>query len=65
MPATVAVMKVAMEPTIIALSPSFARSCRRVGAMPEIPPICMAMEEKFAKPRSMATEASVEGDMYF
>jgi hypothetical protein len=49
-PATVAVMKAAMEPPIMALSPSLARSCFRFGAIPPIPPIWMAMEEKLAKP---------------
>src|SRR5215204_592835 len=51
-PAIVAVMKLASVPANIARKPSLARSCRRVGASPPMPPICMPIELKFAKPQS-------------
>ena len=51
-PAMVAVMKAASEPAIMARSPSRERSCRRLGAIPPIPPIWMAMELKLANPDS-------------
>ena len=51
-PAMAAVMKAAIDPPTMALSPRRERSFRRFGAIPPIPPICMAMEEKFAKPES-------------
>ena len=49
-PAIAAVMKAAIEPPIIARRPNRARSCRRRGAIPPIPPIWMAIDEKLAKP---------------
>ncbi len=51
-PAMVAVWKQARVPAIIARRPSLARSALRSGAMPPMPPIWMAMEEKLAKPHS-------------
>lgn len=51
-PATVAVMKAAMVPPIMALSPKRDRSWRRDGAIPPMPPSWMAMDEKLAKPQS-------------
>jgi hypothetical protein len=51
MPAIAAVMNAASVPAIIALRPIRARSLRRVGAMPPMPPIWIAMELKLAKPQ--------------
>src|SRR5690606_3141958 len=51
-PAMVAVRNAASAPPIIARRPSRARSLRRDGAMPPMPPIWMAIEAKFAKPHS-------------
>src|SRR5215213_2969624 len=48
-PAIVAVMKLASVPANIARSPRRARSCRRFGASPPMPPICIPMELKLAK----------------
>ena len=52
MPAIVAVVHDAMAPPIIALKPTLARSLLRPGAIAEIPPIWMPIEEKLAKPHS-------------
>ncbi len=49
-PAMVPVIMVAREAAIIARNPSFARSPCRVGAIPPIPLIWIAIELKFAKP---------------
>src|SRR5690606_35434237 len=51
-PAMVAVMKVAMEPPSTARRPKRARSWRRSGARPPMPPIWIAIELKLAKPHS-------------
>lgn len=51
-PAMQAVSQEAMAPPIIALRPRAARSCRREGAMAEIPPIWIPIDEKLAKPVS-------------
>ena len=51
-PAMHADMKLAMEPAATAFSPRRARSDFRFGARPPIPPICMAIELKLAKPHS-------------
>lgn len=51
-PAIAAVMKAAIEPPIMALSASRDRSCRRRGAIPPMPPIWIAIDEKLAKPDS-------------
>lgn len=51
-PASEAVIQVATVPPSMARMPSFERSCRRSGAIPPIPPIWIAIEEKFAKPVS-------------
>src|SRR5690606_8757860 len=51
-PAMVAVMNVASEPPSTARRPNRARSARRSGAMPPMPPIWIAIEEKLAKPHS-------------
>ena len=50
MPAQQALMKAARFPAIIPRRPRRAMSARRVGAMPPMPPIWMAMLEKLAKP---------------
>ena len=42
----------AKVPQINALNPNLAKSLRRVGASSPIPPICIAIEPKFAKPQS-------------
>ena len=57
-PAMVAVIIVASVPPRTALRPSRARSGRRSGASPPMPPIWMAMEEKLAKPHSAYVEIS-------
>ena len=49
-PATQAVMKQARVPPIMALRPSLAKSDRRSGAIPPIPPIWIPIELKLAKP---------------
>lgn len=49
-PAMAAQTKVAMLPPTMALRPRRARSPRRSGARPAMPPIWMAMELKLAKP---------------
>lgn len=51
-PTIVAVRKFASVPASIARRPSRARSPRRDGASEPMPPIWMAIEEKFAKPQS-------------
>ena len=51
-PAIEAEVKAARFPATIARSPSEAMSRFRSGANPPIPPIWIAIEEKFAKPRS-------------
>lgn len=50
-PAMAAQTKVAMLPPSMALRPRRARSPRRSGARPAMPPIWMAMELKLAKPQ--------------
>ena len=50
-PAMVAVRKFASVPASIARRPRRARSPRREGASEPMPPIWMAMDEKFAKPQ--------------
>ena len=52
MPAIVPVMNAAREPPIMARRPIRARSARREGAMPPMPPIWIPIEAKFAKPHS-------------
>ena len=49
-PAIAAVMNAAIDPPIMALRPSRARSSRRDGAIPPIPPIWTAIEAKLANP---------------
>src|SRR3954453_7302021 len=51
-PAIQADMKFARVPTIIALNPNLAKSDLRDGASPPMPPICIAIELRFAKPQS-------------
>jgi len=51
-PAIEAEVKAARFPATIARSPKEAMSRFRSGANPPIPPIWIAIEEKFAKPRS-------------
>ena len=51
-PTIVAVRKFASVPASMARRPSRARSPRREGASEPMPPIWMAIEEKFAKPQS-------------
>ena len=48
----VAVMKVAMEPPSTARKPNRAKSARRYGARPPMPPIWIAIELKLAKPHN-------------
>ena len=45
-------MKVATEPPSTARMPNRARSWRRSGARPPMPPIWIAIELKLAKPHS-------------
>ena len=52
MPAIVAVNHDAKAPPNIAFVTSFARSLLRLGAIPPIPPNCMPIEPKFAKPHN-------------
>src|SRR4051812_46594844 len=51
-PAMVAVMNVAIEPPSTARNPKRARSLRRSGASPPMPPIWIAIELKLANPHS-------------
>ena len=51
-PAIVAVMNVASDPPSTARMPKRARSARRFGASPPMPPIWIAIDEKFANPQS-------------
>src|SRR4051794_40423543 len=51
-PAIVAVRKFANVPANIARIPSLARSPRRDGASDPMPPIWIAIDEKFAKPHN-------------
>jgi hypothetical protein len=51
-PAMQADMKLAMLPAATAFRPSRARSDLRLGASAPMPPICMAMELRLAKPHS-------------
>ena len=48
----VAVTKLASVPAIIARNPSRARSLRRLGASAPMPPTCMPIDAKLAKPHS-------------
>ena len=50
MPAIDAVMNAAIDPPIIARNPRRDRSFRRRGAIPPIPPIWIAIDEKLANP---------------
>ena len=52
MPAIVAVSHDANAPPNIAFVTSFARSLLRPGAIPPIPPSCIPIEPKFAKPHN-------------
>src|SRR6476646_9484358 len=52
MPAMQADMKLASVPTNMAFNPSRARSDLREGASAPMPPICMAIELRLAKPHS-------------
>lgn len=47
----VAVIKLAIVPANTAFKPNLASSDFLEGANPPIPPICIAMDEKFAKPQ--------------
>ena len=49
-PAIQAVIQQAIAPPSMARKPSFAKSPRRSGAMPPIPPNWMPIDEKFEKP---------------
>src|SRR5688500_2791209 len=51
-PTMMAVTKLASVPARIARKPRRARSLRRVGASAPMPPICMPIDAKFAKPHS-------------
>jgi hypothetical protein len=51
-PAIVADIMVANVAAITALNPSLEISACRSGAIPPMPPICIAMELKFAKPHN-------------
>lgn len=52
-PAIVADIKETNDPAIIALKPSSVKSFRAFGARIPIPPTCIPMEAKLAKPQSI------------
>ena len=52
-PAIVADIKETRDPAIIALKPSSVKSFRAFGARIPIPPTCIPMEAKLAKPQSI------------
>ena len=55
-----AVIHEASAPPIIARRPNRAKSVRRLGAMPVKPPICMAIDGKFANPHNAYAAICIE-----
>ena len=56
-------MRLAMVPASMARKPSRARSLRRLGTRAPMPPICMPMEPRLAKPqRAKVAMEKVRGE---